>query len=109
MSRKCAQGLMAIFQPLRSADVSMWCTLEQWVRPRRTTSVIIMPGMPQSKIGDLLAAVDLLLVHLKDEPVFQITIPSKTQFYLAMGKPILMGMRGDAADLVKTAGAGVVV
>src|SRR5262249_11105893 len=74
-----------------------------------TTSVIIMPRMPQSKIGDLLAAADLLLVHLRDEPVFRITIPSKTQFYLAMGKPILMGIRGDAADLIKNAGAGVVV
>src|SRR5262249_46358467 len=56
-----------------------------------------------------LAAADLLLVHLKDEPVFRITIPSKTQFYLAMGKPILMGVRGDAAELIKNAGAGVVV
>ena len=74
-----------------------------------TTSVRIMPRMPQSEIGNLLAAADVLLVHLKDEPLFRITIPSKTQFYLAMGKPILMGIRGDAAELVERAGAGVVV
>ena len=74
-----------------------------------TTSARIMPRMPQSEIGNLLAAADLLLVHLKDEPLFRITIPSKTQFYLAMGKPILMGIRGDAAELIERAGAGVVV
>jgi lipopolysaccharide/colanic/teichoic acid biosynthesis glycosyltransferase len=75
----------------------------------RATSVRIMPPMPRSEIGNLLAAADLLLVHLKDEPLFRITIPSKTQFYLAMGKPILMCIRGDAAELIERAGAGVVV
>jgi lipopolysaccharide/colanic/teichoic acid biosynthesis glycosyltransferase len=74
-----------------------------------TESARIMPRMPQSEIGNLLAAADLLLVHLKDEPLFRITIPSKTQFYLAMGKPILMGIRGDAAELIERARAGVVV
>ena len=74
-----------------------------------TSSVRIMPRMPQSEIGSVLAAADVLLVHLKDDPLFEITIPSKTQFCLAMGKPILMGMRGDAAALIERAGAGVVV
>jgi lipopolysaccharide/colanic/teichoic acid biosynthesis glycosyltransferase len=72
-------------------------------------SVRIMPRMPQAEIGNLLAAADVLLVHLKDEPLFRITVPSKTQFYLAIGKPVLMGARGDAADLVVKAGAGVAV
>lgn len=42
--------------------------------------------------------------------MFDISIPSKTQTYLAIGKPILMGVRvrGDAADLVRAAGAGIV-
>src|SRR5262249_55941687 len=72
-------------------------------------SVRILPRMPHSEIGNLLAAADVLLVHLKNDPLFRITIPSKTQFYLAMGKPILMGVRGDAAQLVGKAKAGIVV
>jgi lipopolysaccharide/colanic/teichoic acid biosynthesis glycosyltransferase len=72
-------------------------------------SVRIMPRVPQSEIGALLAAADVLLVHLRDDSLFRITIPAKTQFYLAMGKPILMGVSGDAAALVEQAGAGVVV
>jgi glycosyltransferase involved in cell wall biosynthesis len=50
---------------------------------------------------------DALLVHLRKDPLFEITIPSKTQAYLAVGKPILMGVQGDAAELVKQAGAGI--
>ena len=57
----------------------------------------------------LFQAADVLLVHLKDDPLFAITIPSKTQAYLQAGKPILMAVRGDAADMVLGAGAGIAV
>jgi glycosyltransferase involved in cell wall biosynthesis len=50
---------------------------------------------------------DAVLVHLKNDPLFSITIPSKTQAYLYAGKPILMGVTGDAATLVSDAQAGV--
>jgi glycosyltransferase involved in cell wall biosynthesis len=63
--------------------------------------------MPMSGIGAILQLADVLLVHLRDDPLFRITIPSKTQAYLAAGKPILMGVDGDAKDLVDLAGAGV--
>jgi lipopolysaccharide/colanic/teichoic acid biosynthesis glycosyltransferase len=86
------------------ADNLRVCAAEMAAR-----SVRIMRRVPPSEIGDLLAAADVLLVHLKDAPLFRVTIPAKTQFYLAMGKPILMGVSGDAADLVETSGAGVVV
>jgi glycosyltransferase involved in cell wall biosynthesis len=72
-------------------------------------NVKIAPGVPKSEIADILAAADVLLVHLADDPLFEITIPSKIQFYLAMGKPILIGMKGEAAKLVSSAGAGVTV
>jgi glycosyltransferase involved in cell wall biosynthesis len=47
------------------------------------------------------------LVHLQDNELFRITIPSKTQAYMVAGRPILMAVRGDAADLVKRADAGI--
>ena len=50
---------------------------------------------------------DVLLVHLKDDPLFRITIPSKIQAYMAAGRPILIAVPGDAEDLVTRANAGV--
>ena len=70
-------------------------------------NVRFLPRRPLSKMPELLALADVLLVHLKDEPLFSITIPSKTQAYLYAGKPILMAVRGDAARLVEDAGAGI--
>lgn len=52
------------------------------------------------------AICDVLLVHLKKDPLFEITIPSKTLAYLACGKPVLMAVEGDAADLVQSVDAG---
>jgi glycosyltransferase involved in cell wall biosynthesis len=72
------------------------------------SNVLFLPRRPFSEIGEVLSLADVLLVHLKDDPLFRITIPSKIQAYLAMGRPILAGVRGDAADLVRTSGAGLV-
>jgi glycosyltransferase involved in cell wall biosynthesis len=71
-------------------------------------NVTFLPPGPMPEIGSVLQAADALLVHLRKDRLFEITIPSKTQAYMAVGKPILMAVRGDAADLVKASGAGVV-
>ncbi len=72
-----------------------------------TDNIIFLPPRPVADMGPVFADADALLVHLRDDPLFSITIPSKTQAYLAMGRPILMGVRGDAADMVEAAGAGI--
>jgi len=70
-------------------------------------NVRFLPHQPMSEIGEILGLADVLLVHLKDDPLFKITIPGKTQAYMAAGRPILIGVRGDAAALVEKAGAGI--
>jgi len=62
---------------------------------------------PITEIGPILRLADVLFVHLKNDPLFEITIPSKTQAYLATGRPVLIGIKGDAADLVENAEAGL--
>jgi glycosyltransferase involved in cell wall biosynthesis len=73
----------------------------------RLSNVTFLARRPVSEIGAILRAADVLLVHLKDDPLFRITIPSKTQAYLAAGRPILMAVAGDASALVASAGAGL--
>lgn len=71
-------------------------------------NVRFLPRQPMSAMGAILGLADVLLVHLKSHPLFSITIPSKTQAYLASGKPVLMAVRGDAAQLVTQSGGGLV-
>lgn len=81
--------------------------LKRLASANQLTNVDFMPRRPPSEIGEILALSDTLLVHLRDDPLFSITIPSKTQAYLLAGRPIIMGVRGDAAKIVSEAGAGV--
>ncbi len=69
-------------------------------------STCFLSARPLSEAARVLRSADVLLLHLRDNPLFSITIPSKTQAYLAMGKPILAAIRGDTADLVTRAEAG---
>jgi glycosyltransferase involved in cell wall biosynthesis len=70
-------------------------------------NVMFFPSVPMSEIGAYLNNSDALLVHLKSDKLFEITIPSKTQAYMAVGKPILMAVEGNAAELINIAGCGV--
>lgn len=74
---------------------------------RKLSNVIFLPPVPMSEVGAYLHASDALLVHLRKDPLFEITIPSKTQAYMLVGKPILMAVEGDAADIVLQSGGGV--
>jgi glycosyltransferase involved in cell wall biosynthesis len=60
-----------------------------------------------SEMGAINSLADALLVSLDDIPFFEATIPSKTQVAMACGKPIVIAARGDAADMVTKACAGV--
>jgi colanic acid biosynthesis glycosyl transferase WcaI len=71
-------------------------------------NVRFLPRRTVAGMRDIYALADALLVHLKKDPLSSITIPSKTQAYLFMGKPIIMAVSGDAAELVKRSGAGVI-
>ena len=72
-------------------------------------NVIFLPQVSQAEVGAYLASADVLLVHLRDDPLFEITMPSKTQAYMVAGRPILMGVRGEAGALIESAQGGLTV
>lgn len=82
--------------------------LKQRAADMRLNNVVFLPPVPMTEVGAYLNAANALLVHLRKDPLFEITIPSKTQAYMAVGKPVLMAVNGDAADLVRQSSGGVV-
>jgi len=80
--------------------------LKQLVKQEAISNVKFLPRMPMNEVGSVLSMADVLLVYLKKDPLFKVTIPMKTQAYLAIGKPILMAVEGDAAALIRKANAG---
>jgi glycosyltransferase involved in cell wall biosynthesis len=70
------------------------------------TNVIFHDRVSLDDISRFISIADLLFVHLRDEPLFRFTMPSKIQTYMASGKAILAGLRGDPAELIESAGVG---
>ena len=70
-------------------------------------NVRFYPRRPRSEIAAVMSIADVLLVHLKNDPLFSVTIPSKIQTYMAVGKPSLVAVPGDATDLIQKANAGL--
>jgi glycosyltransferase involved in cell wall biosynthesis len=71
-------------------------------------NVTLLPGIPHEQVPALLAAADICLVPLRDVPLFSSFIPSKMFEYLAAGKPVVGAVAGEAAQILREAGALVV-
>lgn len=71
---------------------------------------VFFPGrFPIESMPYFMNQADVLLVSLKYELIFNLTVPSKVQFYMAQGKPILAMLNGDGANLVREAKCGIAV
>jgi len=82
-------------------------SLQKEVKARGLDNVEFLEPVPMEQVGAYLKSADALLVHLRRDELFEITIPSKTQAYMAVGKPILMAVQGEASELVRRAGCGL--
>ena len=63
---------------------------------------------PVERMPSFFSGADALLVSLKAEPIFALTIPGKVQSYLAAGRPILGMLDGEGARVLEESGAGLV-
>ena len=81
--------------------------LKKTASDQNLSNVLFLGRHPQERMPSLYAFADALLVHLKNDPLFSITIPHKILTYLASGKPILAAVAGDAASVVTQADAGI--
>lgn len=73
-----------------------------------TDTVHLLGRYPLELMPHFFTHADVLLASLRDEPVFELTVPCKIQSYLACGKPILAALSGEGGKLVEEAGAGLV-
>ena len=81
--------------------------VEQEIEKRHLQDCVYLLGRhPVESMPRFFSLADVLLVTLKNEPIFALTIPSKIQSYLACAKPIIAGLGGEGARVIEEAGAG---
>ena len=69
--------------------------------------VHLLGRYPMEAMPRYFSLADVMLVTLRDEPIFELTIPGRVQSYLACGRPIIAGLNGEGARVVREAGAGL--
>ncbi|OJY24336.1 glycosyltransferase family 4 protein [Pandoraea sp. 64-18] len=85
---------------------SEWVAAE--VARRGLTNCRLLGRHPLEAMPGVFAQADCLLVTLKRDPVFSLTIPGKLQSYLSFGKAVVAALDGEGARVVTESGAGEV-
>jgi colanic acid biosynthesis glycosyl transferase WcaI len=83
--------------------------LEQRAREAQLSNVEFVGERPRGEVPAWIASSDVCAVLLRDDPVFRTVVPSKMLEIMAVGRPILLGVDGEARRLLERAGAGVAV
>lgn len=81
--------------------------LRQEAERRGLSNVQFLPSVPKEEVAEHWGALDATVVHLRATDLFRSVIPSKIFEAMAMGVPILMGVEGEARDIVLDARAGL--
>jgi glycosyltransferase involved in cell wall biosynthesis len=74
--------------------------IKQLAAEKQLSNVTIIDGQPRQGALNVLGAVDVSLVLLKNTPLFETVIPSKIFEAMEFEKPILLGVRGESAEIV---------
>jgi glycosyltransferase involved in cell wall biosynthesis len=74
--------------------------IEQLARERKLENLTILDAGSRQEALELLNAVDVSLVLLRDSPLFETVIPSKIFEAMELQKPIVLGVRGESLRIV---------
>lgn len=88
-------------------DGRMRSWVEEQVRNRGLRNVHLLGRHPVEAMPHFFSVADVMLVSLRREPIFSLTIPSKIQSYMASSRPIIASLDGEGARVVEESGSGV--
>lgn len=84
--------------------------VEQFIQENELQETVHLMGRyPIEAMPVFFNCADALLVALKDELIFNLTVPAKIQAYMAAGKPILAMLNGEGAAILEEAKCGYAV
>lgn len=70
-------------------------------------NVIFLDTVPKEEVARYWSLLDASIIHLRGTDLFKTVIPSKLFECMAMGIPVLHGVRGESADIVEREGVGL--
>jgi glycosyltransferase involved in cell wall biosynthesis len=76
---------------------------------RGLANVRFLDQQPRENIPAFISASDACLVLLKKTDVFKTVIPTKMLEFMSCARPVILGVEGQARQIIEEAGAGIVI
>jgi colanic acid biosynthesis glycosyl transferase WcaI len=76
---------------------------------RGLANVRFLDQQPREKIPAFISASDACLVLLKKTEIFKTVIPTKMLEFMSSARPVILGVEGQAREIVEEAGAGLAI
>lgn len=80
--------------------------LEQLAEKMELDNVRFIDTVAHEAVTQFWSLLDLLIIHLRKSEVFKTVIPSKLFESMSMGVPVLLGVEGEAAEIVRQEDCG---
>jgi colanic acid biosynthesis glycosyl transferase WcaI len=83
--------------------------IKSLAQSRGLTNLRFLDQQPREKIPDFISASDACLVLLKKTDVFKTVIPTKMLEFMSCARPVILGVDGQARQIIEDAGAGLII
>jgi len=83
--------------------------LVSMARSRGLTNLRLVDQQPRERIPAYICASDACLVLLKKSDIFKTVIPSKMLEFMACARPVILGVQGQAQQILENAQAGICI
>lgn len=98
----------AAFQFILLGDGARKQALKEEAVRRGLDNIIFIDSVPKDQVARYWSLLDVSIIHLKKTDLFTTVIPSKLFECMGMGLPVLHGVAGESADIVRNEGVGIV-
>jgi colanic acid biosynthesis glycosyl transferase WcaI len=83
--------------------------LEADIKRRGLDNIALLGLQPRESMPEWIASIDVLLVMLRDLPVFETVIPSKIFEFLAQERPVILAAKGEIRRMINESGGALVI
>ena len=83
--------------------------LQQLAIQKKLENLLFIDTVEKKEVPTYWALLDVAIIHLKEDPLFEKVIPSKLFEAMAMGVPILHAVRGESTNIVNEFRVGKII
>ncbi len=83
--------------------------VEEEAGRRGLTNVSLLPAQPRESVPAFIRASDVCLTLLKKADIFKTVIPTKMLEFMSCGRAVILGVEGQAEEILQEAKAGICV